>query len=57
MCKGQVEIPSDLYGVIDTDMEAAEGWKRILAQEMKAADLKFDPNKVRSRSESLLYIN
>ena len=43
--------------MIDTDMEAAEGWKRILAQEMKAADLKFDPNKVRSRSESLLYIN
>jgi predicted nucleotide-binding protein len=35
--KGEVEIPSDLYGVIYTDMDAAEGWKIKLVRELKAA--------------------
>jgi predicted nucleotide-binding protein len=35
--KGEVEIPSDLYGVIYADMDVAEGWKRKLAKELKAA--------------------
>ena len=44
--KGDVEIPSDLYGVIYTDMDASDGWKLKLARELKAAGLKFDGGKV-----------
>lgn len=44
--KGDVEIPSDLYGVIYTDLDAAGGWKIRLVQELKAAGLVFDANKV-----------
>lgn len=44
--KGEVEIPSDLYGVIYTEMDAAEGWKLKLVRELKAANLHFDANKV-----------
>jgi Predicted nucleotide-binding protein containing TIR-like domain len=44
--KGEVEIPSDLYGVIYTDMDATEGWKRKLARELKEAGFEFDPAKV-----------
>jgi predicted nucleotide-binding protein len=44
--KGEVEIPSDLYGVIYTEMDAAEGWKLKLVKELKAAGLDFDANKV-----------
>jgi len=43
---GEVEIPSDLYGVIYTDMDAAGGWKLKLVKELKTANLKFDANKV-----------
>ena len=45
MRKGNVEIPSDLYGVIYTSMDAAEGWKLKLVKELKAAGLPFDANK------------
>ena len=44
--KGDVEIPSDLYGVIYTDLDPAEGWKTTLVKEMKAASLKFDANRL-----------
>jgi len=44
--KGDVEIPSDLYGVIYTDMDIAEGWKMKLVQELKVAGLSFDVNKI-----------
>jgi predicted nucleotide-binding protein len=44
--KGDVEIPSDLYGVIYTDLDAAGGWKIKLVQELKAAGLDFDANKM-----------
>ena len=44
--KGDVEIPSDLYGVIYTDLDAGEGWKVRLVKELKAAKLDFDANKV-----------
>lgn len=44
--KGDVEMPSDLYGVIYTDLDPAEGWKMKLVKEMKAAGLVFDANKV-----------
>ena len=44
--KGAVEIPSDLYGVIYTDMDAADGWKLKLVKELKAADIPFNQAKV-----------
>lgn len=44
--KDDVEIPSDLYGVIYTDLDAKEGWKVGLVKELKAAGLAFDANKV-----------
>ncbi len=43
--KGSVEIPSDLYGVIYTEMDSADGWKSKLVGELKAAKLDFDANK------------
>ncbi|PWC26771.1 hypothetical protein CR165_21405 [Pseudoroseomonas aestuarii] len=43
--KGDVEIPSDLYGVIYTDLDIAEGWKMKLVRELKAAKLDFDANR------------
>lgn len=44
--KGDIEIPSDLYGVIYTELDTSEGWKVKLVKEMKAAGLNFDANKV-----------
>jgi predicted nucleotide-binding protein len=44
--KGEIEIPSDLYGVIYTDMDAADGWKIKLVRELKAANLDFDANRM-----------
>jgi Predicted nucleotide-binding protein containing TIR-like domain len=42
--RGEVEIPSDLSGVIYTDLDPAEGWKLKLVRELKAAELDFDAN-------------
>ena len=45
--RGQVEIPSDLAGVIYTDFDhPREGWKVKLARELKAAGMHFDASKV-----------
>jgi len=44
--QGNVEIPSDLYGVIYTDLDENDGWKMKLVRELKAAGLAFDANKV-----------
>ena len=44
--KGDVEIPSDLYGVIYTDLDPNNGWRLNLARELDAAGLQFDANKV-----------
>ncbi|MGR9438413.1 TIR domain-containing protein (plasmid) [Rhizobium leguminosarum] len=44
--KGNVEIPSDLFGVVYTDMDSADGWKMALVKELRAAKLEFDTNGV-----------
>jgi predicted nucleotide-binding protein len=44
--KGAVEIPSDLFGVVYTDMDSAGGWKQALVMELKAARLDFDANRL-----------
>lgn len=44
--KGSVEIPSDLFGIVYTDMDDAGGWKQKLITELKAAGLEFDANRL-----------
>jgi predicted nucleotide-binding protein len=45
--KGDVEIPSDLFGVIYSDFDhPAESWKVKLARELKAGEFEFDRDKV-----------
>jgi predicted nucleotide-binding protein len=44
--KGEVEIPSDLYGVVYTTMNGGNGWKIELGRELKDAGFKFDASKV-----------
>lgn len=44
--KGGVEMPSDLFGVVYTDMDAADGWKSALVKELKAAGIQFDANRM-----------
>lgn len=44
--RGRIEIPSDLSGVIYTELDGAEGWKAKLVAEMKAAKLDFDANRL-----------
>ncbi|MCB8884023.1 nucleotide-binding protein [Acidisoma cellulosilytica] len=44
--KGAVEIPSDLAGVIYTEMDDHNGWQSKLVQELKAAKMEFDANRL-----------
>ncbi len=46
LLKGDVEIPSDLQGVIYTPMDDHDAWKTKVAKEMKAAGLSIDMNKL-----------
>ncbi|EJT04954.1 nucleotide-binding protein [Rhizobium sp. CCGE 510] len=44
--KGDVEIPSDLFGIVYTEMDPGEGWKQALVKELKAAKINFDANRM-----------
>jgi hypothetical protein len=44
--KGDVEIPSDLFGVVYTELDPHDGWKMRLVREMKEAGLEFDASKL-----------
>jgi predicted nucleotide-binding protein len=44
--KGDVEMPSDLFGIVYTDLDSAEGWKHRLVAELKAAKIDFDANRM-----------
>lgn len=44
--KGDVEIPSDLVGIVYTTIDASDGWKLDLVRELKAAGLEVDANRV-----------
>lgn len=46
LTKGEVELPSDYVGVVFTQMDAAGAWKVALAQELKAAGLPVDLNRM-----------
>jgi predicted nucleotide-binding protein len=43
--KGKVDIPSDLAGIVYTELDPAEGWKLKLIRELKAAGFNIDANK------------
>jgi len=47
MRKGTVEIPSDLQGVIYTELDAGDGWKIKLARELNAVGINVDANRLR----------
>jgi len=40
--KGELELPSDIAGVVWTAMDSADAWKMSLARELKAAGYDFD---------------
>lgn len=44
--KGNVELPSDILGVVWTPMDSGNAWKTELAKEMRAAGLPIDLNKL-----------
>ena len=44
--KGSVDMPSDLAGVVYTDLDTADGWKLKLIKELNAAGFNVDANKV-----------
>jgi predicted nucleotide-binding protein len=43
---GELEIPSDILGVVWTPYDAHGAWKRALAKELQAAGFEIDRNKV-----------
>lgn len=44
--KGNVERPSDYYGVVYIAVDNSDGWKLLLAKELKQAKLSFDGDKI-----------
>lgn len=46
LIKGDIERPSDYDGVIYISVDETEGWKLLLAKELKQAKLVFDGNKI-----------
>lgn len=45
ICKGTLELPSDLHGVIYIPFDPSGGWKLMIAKELKASGLMIDMNK------------
>jgi predicted nucleotide-binding protein len=41
-----VELPSDLYGLLYTEIDSGESWKIKIAKELKAAGYEIDVNKI-----------
>ncbi len=46
LVKGDIEIPSDYYGIIYIGVDNNDGWKMLLSKEIKAAGLEIDLNKI-----------
>lgn len=44
--RGRVEIPTDIFGVVWTDLDDAGAWRQALARELDAAGYRIDWNKV-----------
>lgn len=46
LTRGELEIPSDVFGLVYESMDKSEGWKVRLARELKAAGFEIDMNKI-----------
>ena len=46
LCKGDVEIPNDISGMLYTKMDESGAWKLPLAKEMREAGYDIDMNRV-----------
>jgi predicted nucleotide-binding protein len=46
LCKTEVELPSDILGLVFHRLDSSDGWKMQLAKELKAAGYQIDPSKV-----------
>jgi len=46
LMRGDVEVPSDLHGVVYVQFDEANGWKQTLGRELTAAGFSVDWNKV-----------
>lgn len=44
--KGSIELPSDIFGVVYSQMDDANGWQLSLARELKAVGYEIDLNKI-----------
>ncbi len=44
--KGNVDFPSDYYGVLHTKLDKTDGWKTNLLRELKDAGFSIDANRV-----------
>lgn len=44
--KGTVDMPSDLAGVVYTELDVGDGWKLNLARELRAAGFNISAEKV-----------
>lgn len=45
LTKGDIEMPSDVLGLVYESMDRSEGWKMKLARELKAAGFQIDMNR------------
>jgi len=45
LVKGNIEMPSDIFGLVYEPMDKSEGWKMKLARELKAAGFDIDLNR------------
>ena len=45
LTNGEIELPSDVLGLVYKNMDKGEGWKMKLARELKAAGFEIDLNK------------
>jgi Predicted nucleotide-binding protein containing TIR-like domain len=45
LTKGEIELPSDMLGLVYAPMDKGEGWKMQLARELKAAGFAVDLNR------------
>ena len=45
LVKGEVEMPSDVLGLVYEPMDRTEGWKIRLARELKASGFEIDLNR------------
>jgi predicted nucleotide-binding protein len=45
LTRGEIEMPSDVFGLVYESLDKGEGWKMTLARELKAAGFEIDLNR------------